>query len=161
MSKSGKRNPMMTAIPRFWAKVVKTQTCWLWTGHLNDEGYGQLRMGRGRSVYAHRFSYMIHKGPLGRRDKVLHGCDNPRCVNPFHLSKGTTADNNADAKRKGRTAQGPRHWNWKGGKYSKSAKAQKKTSPTTEVADDARNREEAKEKLTRGTDHVNQDLPNQ
>ena len=27
-------------IGRFWAKVLKTDTCWLWQGALNATGYG-------------------------------------------------------------------------------------------------------------------------
>lgn len=34
--------------------------------------------------------------------EILHSCDNPPCVNPFHLFMGTTLDNRRDAFRKGR-----------------------------------------------------------
>lgn len=40
---------------------------------------------------------------------VMHSCDNPRCINPEHLSLGTNADNLADMARKGRAARGSRH----------------------------------------------------
>jgi hypothetical protein len=46
-----------TAIPaevRFWTKVKKTDTCWLWTGVPNDSGYGVLGVGGTRTRPAHR-----------------------------------------------------------------------------------------------------------
>ena len=46
-----------------------------------------------------------------RRAIMLHGCDNPPCCNPAHLSAGTMQDNNQDKERKGR--MGPRpHNRW-------------------------------------------------
>lgn len=32
----------------------------------------------------------------------MHSCDNPPCVNPSHLSVGTSSDNHLDAAAKGR-----------------------------------------------------------
>jgi hypothetical protein len=32
-----------TAEQRFWAKVQKTETCWLWQGTKDRNGYGQKR----------------------------------------------------------------------------------------------------------------------
>lgn len=36
---------------------------------------------------------------------VMHSCDNPRCINPAHLSAGTWDANNKDRARKGRSAR--------------------------------------------------------
>jgi hypothetical protein len=64
--------------------------------------------GRGSGNYiAHRASWIIHVGPIPPGMKVLHDCDNPRCVNPKHLWLGTTIDNNRDMARKRRQAVGP------------------------------------------------------
>lgn len=39
---------------RFWAKVAKTEGCWLWTGCTDKKGYGQINKGttESRSVDA-------------------------------------------------------------------------------------------------------------
>lgn len=87
---------------RFWDKVNKTDSCWLWVGTRTAAGYGQITMGRGRTVYAHRVSYEMHHGPIPDNYYVCHTCDNPSCVNPSHLWVGTNSDNIRDAVRKGR-----------------------------------------------------------
>lgn len=69
---------------RFWAKVNKTTTCWLWTGHLDRHGYGSIWF-KPKTVGAHRMS-MILAGYDIPKDKVVdHICKNPKCVNPAHL----------------------------------------------------------------------------
>ncbi len=90
---------------RFWSKVNKTDTCWLWTAYRLVEGYGQIRI-NGKIHRTHRLSYLIAYGDFSPKLSVLHKCDVPACVNPAHLFLGTLADNNLDMTNKGRRATG-------------------------------------------------------
>lgn len=86
---------------RFWKKVRKTDTCWVWTGRLQPDGYAKI-YANGKSLPAHRFSYQIHFGSVPSGLVVRHACDNRRCVNPGHLQVGTQKDNIQDGIRRGR-----------------------------------------------------------
>lgn len=84
--------------------------CWEWTASLIGRGYGQFKCAEDpKQQYAHRFSYLIHKGPVPVGKCVLHRCDNPRCVNPEHLFLGTHEDNSQDMKSKGRHLYGEKN----------------------------------------------------
>jgi hypothetical protein len=86
---------------RFWSKVHKTDTCWLWTGSLRN-GYGQSSMLH-KPLYAHRLIWEMTYGPIPPGLQVLHKCDVRNCVRPDHLFLGTQADNVHDRINKGRT----------------------------------------------------------
>ncbi|MEU1778107.1 HNH endonuclease signature motif containing protein [Streptomyces abikoensis] len=100
---------------RFFAKVVKTDTCWLWTAHRGPTGYGRFKLpGRDSPVVqAHRWSYEHHLGPVPDGQVVMHTCDVRNCVNPAHLRIGTQGENLKDMRDKGRhvgNPQGVREW---------------------------------------------------
>jgi hypothetical protein len=69
-----------TASDRFWARVEKTDGCWLWTGYRDRSGYGFA----GRRL-AHRVAYEWTKGPIPTGLDLDHLCRTPACVNPDHL----------------------------------------------------------------------------
>lgn len=98
-----------SAVPpeqRFWRyvnKVSEPDVCWEWVGACHQVGleYGHFWDGK-KLVGAHRFSYLLHHGPIAKGLLVMHKCDNPKCVNPNHLQLGTPKDNMQDMIAKGR-----------------------------------------------------------
>jgi HNH endonuclease len=91
---------------RFWNKVQKgnTSVCWLWIAGRSGHRYGKLRWDN-RIVAAHRVSYLIHYGPIPSGKYICHHCDNPICVNPYHLYLGSALENNRDTLRRQRRPQ--------------------------------------------------------
>lgn len=73
---------------RFWDKVNKTETCWLWTGSVGTHGYGGFRYD-GKVKKAHRVSYEMTNGAIPNGLQVDHICRVRHCVNPDHLRTAT------------------------------------------------------------------------
>lgn len=99
------------SIDRFWAKVEKTDSCWLWTAALNEKGYGVFGVKK-ETDKAHRISWKLSKGPILNSLFVLHKCDIPNCVRPSHLFLGTNQDNVNDMIKKGRNSPPPSMGGW-------------------------------------------------
>lgn len=99
----GKGRPKEDPIKRFWKKVDKGPSCWVWIAARYKDGYGQFWF-RGRMTRAHIASYQMHVGEIPDGLWVLHKCDNPWCVRPDHLFLGTPSDNMKDMHRKNRHA---------------------------------------------------------
>ncbi len=80
--------PSVTA--RFWTKVDKTGTCWLWTGAKKATGYGVFRKHADQNPRpAHRLAYEELIGPVPEGLELDHLCRVRACVNPAHLEPVT------------------------------------------------------------------------
>lgn len=84
--------PRKSMAERFWEKVDKTDTCWVWTG-AKDKGYGRFGVAAGNVVGAHRVAYELLVGPIPQGMEIDHRCHNPACVNPSHLRPATHKQN--------------------------------------------------------------------
>ena len=95
-----KKKPNAKSIEeRFWTKVdIKhPDECWIWKagkGSKGENDYGYFS--KGKETFAHRVSYILTYGPIPQGLYVLHNCDTPSCVNPYHLRLGTHIDNVRD-----------------------------------------------------------------
>ena len=71
---------------RFWQKVDKGSSCWLWMGSMNLNGYGRFFIKVGVApLLAHRFAYQLANGSIGDGLQIDHLCRIRSCVNPDHL----------------------------------------------------------------------------
>jgi hypothetical protein len=95
---------------RFWRKVriENQESCWEWQ-HATNGKYPKYGITGKRPVYAHRYVEETINGPIPRRIEVCHSCDNPICVNPGHLFRGTRRVNVEDMHAKGRGFIPPPH----------------------------------------------------
>lgn len=122
MSERGRQRsnaaPTRVVIPRPWRRTdvmtrIERKTnkngpngCWLWTGSLSHNGYGQITA---RNAEGACISQRVHRIVLARATGVdrpdmfaLHSCDTPSCVNPDHLRWGRQSENVDDMWRRGR-----------------------------------------------------------
>ena len=90
MNLTGKR--YMTPEERFWPRVDKTETCWLWTGARSSYRYGNM-MVDGRQIPVHRWAYEQFVGPIPEGHQIDHICGVTLCVRPDHLRPLTAAEN--------------------------------------------------------------------
>jgi hypothetical protein len=94
---------------RFMKNVVKTDSCWLWTGSKNRKGYATFSF-ENYVWMGHRLMYKHCFGELLKDMEVSHTCRN-KCVNPDHLEQKTRSENNLNDKlRDGTLLWGENHY---------------------------------------------------
>lgn len=106
-------------VARFWAKVDKTHSCWMWTGKRTSLGYGRPRFGE-RDLLAHRVAYALENGDLEEALVVDHKCHSPACVRPDHLQAVTyklNSENRAGAMKNSKTGVRGVWWSTREQKY--------------------------------------------
>ena len=96
-----KRDPL----ERLLENVDKSGDCWLWTGQLNNKGYGLFSYkNQKRAAHVVLWEHMVGLVPAGLElDHLCHSndltcrdgstCLHRRCVNPAHLEPVTHAEN--------------------------------------------------------------------
>lgn len=102
---------------RYFEKVDRRGPgeCWTWTGSKDQFGRGYF-LYEGKVRRAPRVAWALHYGvPFPDDRDACHTCDNPTCVNPFHIWPGTESENLRDAENKGRVrhVMGEEHVNAK------------------------------------------------
>ena len=82
-------------IDQIWVHIEKTDSCWLWTGRLDRDGYGIWWLD-GRNVRPHRIVCEIYQKPIIPPLVSRHLCNIRKCVNPEHIVPGTQKENVQD-----------------------------------------------------------------
>ena len=105
-------------VDRFWSKVIipsdyenQVKQCWEWQAGKDKDGYGYFHIRTGTKYRSHRFSYEYYFGIIPDKMLICHTCDNPSCVNPYHLFAGTNTDNLQDMSAKCRGTIGAKNVN--------------------------------------------------
>jgi len=115
MSKYSPNHPLILTLKnRIWKytedlSFFTDEDCWNWIGNMTDRGYGTISF-LGKPFRVHRLTYWIYvdfcqSGLIFKSEIIIrHKCDNPSCINPKHLLKGTQLDNVNDRETRNRSS---------------------------------------------------------
>lgn len=86
--------PRLDELPHGVARRVEVDDngCWLWTGSVVHNGYGQVAWNEA-TWRVHRLAYTILVGPIPEGLDLDHLCRVRRCCNPAHLEAVTRREN--------------------------------------------------------------------
>ena len=101
----------------FTARTERQGDCLIWTGGVNEKGYGRM-VAHGERMAAHRYAWSRAHGDIPAGMVIDHSCYNKSCVNVAHLRLATlsqNASNLAGARRS--SALGIRNVTPEGRKY--------------------------------------------
>lgn len=96
LTNQGPNGDIISETQRFFSKTKKDGDCVVWSGHLNNKGYGTFNVKRGGfwiKILAHRYSYEMVNGLIPNGLEIDHLCRNSACVNPKHLEAVTHSIN--------------------------------------------------------------------
>jgi hypothetical protein len=75
------------SVDRFWSRVVPDPAppgCWEWNGHVRGARYPTFFIGS-HTISAARVAWFLATGELPIGGRLLHRCENERCVRPTHM----------------------------------------------------------------------------
>lgn len=88
--------------------IISNKGCWECVSHAapSQRGGYPVVTRYGKFWRMSRYVFYITNGFIEEGKYVLHSCDNPKCINPSHLSLGTPKENTQDMIQKGRKPVG-------------------------------------------------------
>ena len=98
-NRAARKGTVMTHSRAHWSErrtIDPVSGCWVWTGPVNNNGYGKAA-----GSYVHRLSYVVAHGPIPADTEVDHLCRNRRCFNPDHLEAVSHQENMLRSPRTG------------------------------------------------------------
>ena len=69
---------------RFWSRVDRSGSCWVWLGGKQSNGYGKFDA-NGKQWLAHRFAWVESHGSIPVGLTIDHLCRNRMCVRLGHM----------------------------------------------------------------------------
>lgn len=120
----------LTGQERFWVRVAKTDTCWLWTGALSEKGYGAyIEDGKVRQAHRVAWAWANYCPMPPSRLVVDHLCHVRHCMNPKHLrlvTSGQNTENRKGARRNSKAGIRGVSWHTASGKWVASVRSKGK-----------------------------------